>query len=142
MRIAQWDILRFCIDPGHASPGWPEGYWPEGDAPPDPAAWDRTVDGFRADLAAMVDLVTNPETDLFARLAHGEGQTVLREALLVADHTPTTSASSLPSAGSWASGKIERISADSWDLARFLPTQTFRRARPIPIRTDLHQGRP
>jgi hypothetical protein len=86
MRIAQWDILQFCVDPGHVSPEWPAGYWPEGDAPPDPEAWDRAVAAFRADLAAMVDLVTNPATDLYARLPHGEGQTVLREALLVADH--------------------------------------------------------
>ncbi len=86
MRIAQWDILQFCIDPGHVSPKWPEGYWPEGDAPPDPGAWDRTIAGFLADRQAMLDLVTNPETDLFARLPHGDGQTVLREALLVADH--------------------------------------------------------
>jgi DinB superfamily len=86
LRIAQWDILRFCIDPDHVSPEWPNGYWPEGDAPPDPGAWDRTVAAFRADLAAMVDLVSNPETDLFARLPHGDGQTVLRETLLVADH--------------------------------------------------------
>jgi DinB superfamily len=86
MRIAQWDILQFCVDPNHVSPTFPEGYWPDGDAPSDPVAWDRTVAAFRADLKAMVDLVTNPTTDLFARLPHGDGQTVLREALLVADH--------------------------------------------------------
>ena len=86
LRIAQWDILRFCIDPRHVSPEFPAGYWPEGDAPPDPGAWDRTVAAFRADLKAMMDLVADPATDLFAPLPHGQGQTVLREALLVADH--------------------------------------------------------
>jgi hypothetical protein len=86
MRIAQWDILRFCIDPHHVSPEFPEGYWPAGDAPPDPDAWDRSVAAFRADLKAMMDLVADPKTDLFAPLPHGQGQTVLREALLVADH--------------------------------------------------------
>ena len=50
MRIAQWDILRFSIDPDHVSPEFPSGYWPDGDAPPDPAAWDRSVEAFRADL--------------------------------------------------------------------------------------------
>jgi hypothetical protein len=85
-RIAQWDILRFSIDPGHLSPKFPEGYWPEGDAPPDPAAWDRSVAAFRADLKAMMDLVANPATDLFATIPHGQGQTILREAMLVADH--------------------------------------------------------
>jgi hypothetical protein len=86
LRIGQWDILQFCRDPRHVSPPWPGGYWPAGDAPPDAAAWDRSVAAFRADLKAMQDLVADPATDLFAPLPHGQGQTVLREALLVADH--------------------------------------------------------
>lgn len=86
LRIAQSDILRFCVDPSHVSPSWPEGYWPEGDAPPDDLAWDRTLAASRADLAAVRRLVMDPSTDLFAPLPHGSGQTVLREALLVADH--------------------------------------------------------
>ena len=86
MRIAQWDILRFSVDPAHVSPEFPDGYWPEGDAPPDPSAWDRSVEAFRADLRAMMDLVLDPKTDLFAPIPHGQGQTILREALLVADH--------------------------------------------------------
>ena len=86
MRIAQWDILRFSIDPQHVSPDFPHGYWPEGEAPPDPGAWDRSVAAFRADLQAMKDLVADPGTELFAPIPHGQGQTVLREALLVADH--------------------------------------------------------
>jgi hypothetical protein len=86
MRIAQWDILEFSRNPGHVSPAFPEGYWPKGDAPPDDAAWDKSVAAFRADLKAMQDLVADPKTNLFTPLAHGEGQTVLREALLVADH--------------------------------------------------------
>jgi hypothetical protein len=86
MRIAQWDILEFCRNPRHVSPPFPEGYWPRGDAPPDTGAWDHSVAAFRADLRAMQDLVADPATDLFAPLPHGEGQTVLREALLVADH--------------------------------------------------------
>jgi hypothetical protein len=86
MRIAQWDILRFCLDPGHVSPEFPAGYWPDGDAPPDPDAWDRSVAAFRADLQAVKDLAADPATDLFARIPHGQGQTFLREVLLVADH--------------------------------------------------------
>ncbi len=86
LRIAQWDILEFSRDPKHVSPKFPEGYWPPTDAPPDDAAWDRSVAGFRADLQAMCDLVADPHTDLFARIPHGEGQTILREALLVGDH--------------------------------------------------------
>jgi hypothetical protein len=86
LRIAQWDILEFCRNPRHVSPQFPKGYWPAGDAPPNDAAWDRSLNAFRADRKAMQDLVVDPTTDLFARIPHGEGQTVLREALLVADH--------------------------------------------------------
>ena len=87
MRIAQRDILDFSRDGRHASPEFPDGYWPEGDAPPDPDAWDRTLDAFRADLRALRDLVADPKTDLFAAIPGAPGgQTVLREVLLVADH--------------------------------------------------------
>jgi len=86
LRIAQWDILEFSRNPRHQSPEWPSGYWPASAAPPDEKAWDRSVRAFRRDLKAMCALVENPATDLFARIPHGDGQTVLREALLVADH--------------------------------------------------------
>src|SRR5712691_11319637 len=84
MRIAQWDILEFSRDPKHVSPPWPEGLWPEGDGPKDSAAWERSLKAFRGDLKAMDALVADPSTDLLARIPHGDGQTILREALLVA----------------------------------------------------------
>jgi hypothetical protein len=86
MRIAQWDILEFSRNPKHVSPPFPEGYWPKTPAPPDRNAWDRSVKRFRSDLKAMQALVKKPSADLVARIPHGEGQTILREALLVADH--------------------------------------------------------
>src|SRR5262249_33499122 len=86
MRIAQWDILEFTRDPHHVSPAWPEGYWPASDAPPHDGAWDRCVAAFRPHLRAREDVVGDPATDLLAPLPHGQGQTPLREALLVADH--------------------------------------------------------
>ena len=86
MRITQWDILEFSRNPDHVSPDFPDGYWPKGDAPPDSESWDKNVQKFRDDLQAMIDLVANPETDLYARIPHGDGQTILREAMLVADH--------------------------------------------------------
>ena len=86
MRIAQWDMLQFTIDPHHVSPDFPDGYWPSGDAPPNPEAWNQSITAFQADLKAMMDLVADPKRDLFTPLAHGQGQTILREALLVADH--------------------------------------------------------
>jgi hypothetical protein len=85
-RIAQWDILEFSRNPKHVSPDFPSGYWPESSAPPNDAAWDKSVKAFEADLEAMAKLVANPETDLFAPIPHGEGQTILREALVLADH--------------------------------------------------------
>ena len=85
LRIAQWDILEFSRDEAHVSPPWPEGYWPAA-APPDQDAWDRSLEALRRDLQAMQDLVTDPKADLFARIPWGDGQTILREALLVADH--------------------------------------------------------
>jgi len=86
LRIAQHDILEFSRDPKHVSPSWPSGYWPKTAAPPSAAAWAKSIRGFRADLQAMAKLVASPATDLFAKIPHGDGQTVLREALLAADH--------------------------------------------------------
>lgn len=86
MRICQWDILEFSRNSNHVSPEFPDGYWPEGDAPPAPESWDQSVEKFKDDLQGMVDLVANPDTDLYAPIPHGDGQTILREALLVADH--------------------------------------------------------
>ena len=86
MRIAQWDILEFSRDPHHKSPDFPAGYWPGTPAPPDEAAWDKSLESFRNDLDAMCKLVTDDATDLFAKIPHGDGQTILREALLTADH--------------------------------------------------------
>lgn len=86
LRIAQSDILEFSRDASHVSPAWPEGYWPPSDAPPDEESWDRSMAAFRADLEAMQALIEDPASDLFAPLPHGDGQTLLREALLVADH--------------------------------------------------------
>ena len=86
MRIAQWDIVEFSRSSKHVSPEFPDGYWPEGDAPAGAAAWEKSVKQARADLKTMEDLVRNPETDLYARIPWGDGQTILREALLVADH--------------------------------------------------------
>jgi hypothetical protein len=86
LRIGQWDILEFSRDPEHESPKWPEGYWPKTVAPPDGKAWDKSVAAFRKELKAMQDLVRNPKTDLTAKIPGGKGETILREALLAADH--------------------------------------------------------
>ena len=86
MRIAQWDILGFSRNPKHVSPDWPSGHWPRSAVPTSAIAWNQSIANFRKDLKAMESLVANPKTDLFARIPWGDGQTILREALLVADH--------------------------------------------------------
>ncbi len=86
LRIAQWDILEFSRDATHVSPAWPEGYWPPGDAPPEDSAWEASALACRRDLQAMCDPVDDPASDLFAEFPWGDGQTLLREALLIADH--------------------------------------------------------
>jgi len=86
LRITQWDILEFSRNAQHRSPDFPAGYWPKEEAPPSDKAWDKSVATFRAELKAMIDLINAPATDLFAKIPHGDGQTILREALLTADH--------------------------------------------------------
>ena len=86
LRIAQEDILDFSRNPQYREKQFPDDYWPATDAPPDAAAWDKSIELFQRDLEEMKKLVADPKQDLTARIPHGEGQTLLREALLVADH--------------------------------------------------------
>ena len=86
LRLAQWDILEFSRNPDHESPAWPEGYWPTEDAPPSDEAWHEAIASLHADTEAMVALIEDDQADLLAPLPWGDGQTLLREALLVADH--------------------------------------------------------
>jgi hypothetical protein len=86
MRIAQWDILEFSRDAKHVSPDWPSGYWPASGKTPSDREWKACLRKFDADAAAMQKLIANPKADLTAKIPHGTGQTILREALLLADH--------------------------------------------------------
>jgi hypothetical protein len=87
LRICQWDILEYVRNPQHVSPEWPVGVWPARDAKADKTVWNRSIELFRHDLKAMQDIVADPNTDLHAPIPHGYGgHTILREALLVADH--------------------------------------------------------
>ena len=86
MRLAQWDILEFSRNSKHVSPRWPEGYWPASEAPSDEKAWTASMAAFRKDLRTIELLVSDRKVDLYARIPWGDGQTILREALLVADH--------------------------------------------------------
>ena len=86
LRIAQEDILDFSVNPTYAHKKWPDDYWPKDPVPPDAAAWDRSVAAYRADRERMKKLALDPAIDLFAKIPHGDGQTYIREILIVADH--------------------------------------------------------
>jgi hypothetical protein len=85
-RITQHDILDFCTNPKYKALEWPAGYWPASPAPTDNAAWENSIRSFENEARAMGKLIENPATDLFAKIPHGSGQTILREAVMLADH--------------------------------------------------------
>ncbi|MGY4539365.1 hypothetical protein ACVW0P_003799 [Mucilaginibacter sp. UYNi724] len=84
IRIAQWDMLEFSKDGSHQSPKWPDDYWPKEAEPKDDAEWDKTVDQINADRAEFINLLNSD--DIYKNIPHGDGQSILREALQVADH--------------------------------------------------------
>ncbi len=86
LRIAQWDILFFTVDPHHVTPPWPQDHWPQNPAPDSEYEWHESAATFLAELEQVKALARNPEISLFDRIPHGTGQTYLREILLVADH--------------------------------------------------------
>ena len=86
IRLAQIDLLEFSRNSKHVSPKWPEGYWPTTAAPPDEEAWKASIAACKKDLEAMQRLVQDKKIDLFAKIPWGDGQTILREALIMADH--------------------------------------------------------
>jgi DinB superfamily len=87
LRITQHDILDFCRNPNYVELHWPGDYWPKSAAPPSESAWDESVRRFHEDRAGMQALAADRSVDLLATVPHGDGQTYLREILLVADHT-------------------------------------------------------
>lgn len=87
MRIAVHDILEFSTNPDYLAPKWPDDYWPEREAPKNREEWEAAVQAFKADCRAMSDLAGNPRSNLYAQIPWGQGQTLLREILLAADHT-------------------------------------------------------
>jgi hypothetical protein len=88
LRIAQRDILNFSAPPtgGYHPMRWPQDYWPQSAEPPTADAWDRSLQAIHADLKAFISLIDNPKSDLFKPFRWGDGQNLLREALLIADH--------------------------------------------------------
>ena len=87
MRLTQSDILNFCRNPDYKAPKWPAEYWPKTTSAPTPNDWQESITAFRADRQSLQSLIADPTLDLYAEIPHGEGQTYLREVLLVADHS-------------------------------------------------------
>jgi hypothetical protein len=85
IRIAQWDMLNFCIDPDHKSPKWPDEYWPKETAPTDDDAWKDSIKQINSDRDEFISLVE--KGDLYEPIPGANGQTILQEALQIADHT-------------------------------------------------------
>lgn len=87
IRITQADILNFCVNPNYKNMAWPDDYWPKNDRPPSEQDWKKSIDEIAKDLSAIKKIVADEKTDLFAKIEHGDGQSILREAMLVADHS-------------------------------------------------------
>jgi DinB family protein len=87
IRIAQADILEFCVNPKYTHKKWPDDYWPASASPKNAAAWTASLAAYRRDRKALQRLAADPKIDLLATIPWGSGQTYLREIVLVADHT-------------------------------------------------------
>jgi hypothetical protein len=86
LRIAQWDIVEYALNPKHKSPDFPSGYWPKSPEPPDAKAWEKSVEFFRKDRKKLVAAIEDSSTDLLAPIPHANNQTLLSKTLLLADH--------------------------------------------------------
>jgi len=86
IRITQWDIVEFCLGPDHESPKWPDEYWPAVGEKVTKVHWEATLAGIRKDRERFFDLLRDESKDLYAPFSYGDGQSIFREALLIADH--------------------------------------------------------
>jgi hypothetical protein len=86
MQLAQWDIVEYTRNSRYVPLKFPDDYWPETDAPPDAKAWTASMNAFKKGLSAMEGIVQDPKAELFARIAHGNGETIFSQALLLVDH--------------------------------------------------------
>jgi hypothetical protein len=86
IRIAQWDLLEFSRDAKHISPKWPDEYWPKEAAPKSENMWKECINKIKEDRLVFLDLIKNAGEDLYKPFEHGTGQSLLKEALVLADH--------------------------------------------------------
>ncbi len=86
MRITQWDILDFIRNPKYKYIKWPDDYWPKAGKKATESEWKKSIQSFQKDLQSLIQLVKDPDTELYGKIPHGTGQTILREMLVVIDH--------------------------------------------------------
>lgn len=86
IRITQLDILDFCVNKNYQEIKWPDKYWPKKDKLATASDWEKSIKEFKKDTKKMVALLEDEKTDLFSKISWGQGQTILREAMLIADH--------------------------------------------------------
>ena len=84
LRIAQWDIIDYALNPKHKSPDFPEGYWPESPEPPDSKAWDKSIAAFRRDRKKLVAALE--KADILAPIPHANRQSLANKTILLIDH--------------------------------------------------------
>jgi hypothetical protein len=87
IRFTVSDLLLFSTDPKYSAPKWPDDYWPAEDAPPSKDDWKKSIKALKSDFAAFEKLVQDPDSNLYAEIPWGEGQTLLREVMLACTHT-------------------------------------------------------
>jgi hypothetical protein len=86
IRITQWDILEFITNPNYKEISWPDDYWPKKNKKVTKKEWENTINQYQKDNQMLQKIVSNPKTDLYAKIPHGTGQTIFKEILLVCDH--------------------------------------------------------
>ena len=86
IRLAQWDILEFMVNPEHVSPEWPDGYWPDKKFIPDWSNWEHSIKSIKSELKQVIGIVNDTSVDLLSEIPHAPGYTYFREVVLVADH--------------------------------------------------------
>ena len=84
IRIGQWDMLKFSENEKHESPKWPDEYWVKEVEPKDEATWEKSIKQINDDREEFIELLK--KEDIYKDIPHGEGQSILREALQIADH--------------------------------------------------------
>ena len=86
IRLAQEDILDFIKNPNYQEREWPKDYWPRKGKKATPADWRKTINDFEKDFKELENIVRDPKIDLYKGIPWGEGITILREIVTVANH--------------------------------------------------------